>query len=307
MSSSGASASGTKATKHVCDICGFVGKTKRELLVHGAAENHSPMQICTLCAFHTVWPHALALHMRSTHGENKCAHCDEKFESSESLRWHRQSVHTDKKYQCRSCPESFDLHMHRWKHELEHTATGVRPFSCLECGDTFNLRQNLRLHIAAVHSEVKTAVCPTCSKKFVRKCDLLRHMRSVHDKLRPHKCALCWREFQIHSRMLAHMRRDHKGFIPEGRRSAPLKCEHCKKNYLNEDTLARHVKNFHTEPKEYKCTMCTYTCLYRPSLKKHMSFQHANDLDAHYVPEPLPSLSIEEILTDVALFAPETD
>lgn len=54
-------------------------------------------------------------------------------------------------------------------------------FSCHLCGHVFYESQNLKKHLAAIHSEERPFQCHMCGTKYKRKDVLQEHIKRVHD------------------------------------------------------------------------------------------------------------------------------
>ena len=70
--------------------------------------------------------------------------------------------------------------------------------SCDICGKTFSRPDSLKIHIRAVHEEIKNLKnhkCESCDKCFSTLSKLLSHIKVIHEGIKEHKCELCEREF----------------------------------------------------------------------------------------------------------------
>lgn len=54
-------------------------------------------------------------------------------------------------------------------------------FSCHLCGRVFYESQNLKKHLAAIHSEERPFQCHMCGTKYKRRDVLQEHIKRVHD------------------------------------------------------------------------------------------------------------------------------
>ena len=61
---------------------------------------------------------------------------------------------------------------------------------CKICGKIFGSAGNLRIHIKAVHEQLKDHECELCDYKCSRVGDLKKHLSNIHD-IGPYECAYC--------------------------------------------------------------------------------------------------------------------
>ena len=57
-----------------------------------------------------------------------------------------------------------------------------RDFKCIICDASFNLKSNLKVHIASVHEGKKPFKCNVCDASFARNAILRSHFSSVHEE-----------------------------------------------------------------------------------------------------------------------------
>ncbi|KAF4523269.1 hypothetical protein B566_EDAN006892 [Ephemera danica] len=155
---------------------------------------------------------------------------------------------------------------------------------CDHCGDSFELKSQLTLHMRDDHPEMKrksrkkehiSAVlategertenpaatgekpvgnrkweqltCPTCGRMFNHRNSLVYHLRS-HTGERPHQCEVCGKSFFAASALKVHMRL-HSG-------DKPYKCELCGRHFRQWGDLKYHCISIHTDEKQYQCEYC---------------------------------------------------
>ncbi len=73
-------------------------------------------------------------------------------------------------------------------------------FICEECGRTFNIKKDLKIHIYKTHTGLtKTKQCtyyPECKTLVRDEYDLKRHVKRVHEKsLKKYNCDYCPKKF----------------------------------------------------------------------------------------------------------------
>ncbi|CAJ0905575.1 9520_t:CDS:2, partial [Entrophospora sp. SA101] len=79
-----------------------------------------------------------------------------------------------------------------------------KPFTCLECNQTFSRQHNLKSH-ALTHSKEKPYRCDVCQHFFRRQHDLKRHLK-LHTGEKPHQCQHCKRKFARMDALNRHLR-----------------------------------------------------------------------------------------------------
>ena len=79
---------------------------------------------------------------------------------------------------------------------------------CPFCNKTFTCGQKkFKIHISAVHFNLKNHVCDICKKEFTYAGNLKTHIRSVHEKFKPHKCQQCGHNFRSNWHLNEHIKK----------------------------------------------------------------------------------------------------
>ncbi|XP_077109996.1 uncharacterized protein LOC143766305 isoform X7 [Ranitomeya variabilis] len=174
--------------------------------------------------------------------ENSTLHTKEL--SSSQIVKQNQRVHTGiRLYSCSECGKCFN---HKYKlviHQQIHT--GEKPYSCSECGKCFRQKKNVVNH-QRIHTGEKPYSCSECGKCFRQKSDLNRHHR-LHTGEKPFACSQCGKSFKEKVGLVAHQKR-HTG-------EKPFACSECDKCFTQKSNLAIHQR-VHTGEKPYSCSEC---------------------------------------------------
>lgn len=160
------------SVSYVCEECGQKFH-KKHLLVRHVQQKHTSDRpfSCQYCDATFAVDHYRKMHEKrhvnpiSPEGSGgkyhyNCKHCKRGFGSRYTLKNHMYNEHAidyDEKYPCSVCDKVFPLvstlDTHMKTHETE------RNYVCKECGETFRVAKNLKVHINIKHLNNKPHAC----------------------------------------------------------------------------------------------------------------------------------------------------
>ena len=147
-------------------------------------------------------------------GEMKyvCEMCGRAFGTVAQVCSHRAQCLGKGKIKRKKCPHDGCEYITRTRTELENH---IRQYHlnlpieknhiCNHCGKAYNLLHQLKMHIKAVHLEIKPFVCPECGKAFARKDKLQDHI-DLHKGLFKYKCPFCQKGLNNSGALCNHKR-----------------------------------------------------------------------------------------------------
>ncbi|XP_055698715.1 zinc finger protein 43-like [Phlebotomus papatasi] len=149
-------------------------------------------------------------------------------------------------------------------HLIRHS--DLTPYKCdyPDCTKAYKTYLGLRYH-KYTHTDYRPHVCEICGRGFARRSKMVVHML-VHTNERNFPCELCGKAFKQRYNLIAH-RRTHTDDRKE-------KCLECGKCFLTRHELGKHARIHRNDEHPYKCSICTYSTLYKASLNSHMGKVH---------------------------------
>ncbi|XP_041978698.1 gastrula zinc finger protein XlCGF57.1-like [Aricia agestis] len=109
---------------------------------------------------------------------------------------------------------------------------GRTIFTCVECSQEYDEKDNLQLHLISHYDEFKF-VCEVCGKGLKRKEHLDRHMQE-HTGIRPHVCPECGKAFKRKEHLNIHVTIHSDVKV--------LACPICSKKFNRKDHLQKHIQ-----------------------------------------------------------------
>ncbi|XP_055623972.1 zinc finger protein 677-like isoform X2 [Toxorhynchites rutilus septentrionalis] len=230
-------------TKHQCEHCGNIYRSK----------------------------HLLEVHMGLTHGIKtinvpSCHICGKKFSSSTNLRRHVATHGPGGLVKCRICEEIFRTELQLEKHRLDAHKLDVprrRKLSkttCVICGQEQKGIFALGAHVKESHNEEEYPYfrCDKCPEMFLTEAKATEH-RNVHNG--KHECNVCFKRFVLASTLWSHKIRVHGN-------QSHFQCDACGRMFSSKGNMMRHMTE-HTGSKEFKCESCENCFTRKSSLDNH--------------------------------------
>ncbi|XP_041349548.1 zinc finger protein 665-like isoform X1 [Gigantopelta aegis] len=203
-------------------------------------------------------------------------------------------------FKCRFC----DLLVYSEDNLVTHmqSHSGLRPFVCLQCGQTFTERSSMvthkKLHLGPNAYRYE---CNICGRRFAKASTLVRHKRT-HTGEKPFTCNICQKSYVNQYTLKTHMAKVH---LKDNAKSKPsnyttcnkgrvdvfvspnlepndadnseqkiLSCDKCGKVFTWHSALVSHKVNHHGF-RPYHCDVCGKTFPRKSVLKLHL-FSHCN-------------------------------
>lgn len=234
--------------KYKCDLCTMSFTNSAQLRRHKTKHTGERNHICYLCGKKYLTNSDLNHHVQR-HDKKlkyKCDICENKsFNTTNSLRLHKQAVHTN--------PED-------WKH------------LCPQCGRKCLTQTALNIHMKR-HLNIRNFQCHICQKKFVTRNEMTKHIRS-HSNVRLHECSMCGLDYKDKTSLSRHLMKKHGiGGPKTSKRDEKLSCDDCSKVFPNGQQLEKH-KRTHIGEKQFKCNLCDQSFACESYIKGHMFVKH---------------------------------
>ncbi|XP_065349900.1 zinc finger protein 354C-like [Cloeon dipterum] len=200
-------------------------KSKSEMILHVNSFHKKGINQylfeCEHCDYFTTRMNVMVLHQQAKHFPKmfKCDSCDASFGSKFLVNFHYKKFHTFDV--CKSCGQDVSLGYkadHRrlsfcTKCKLKFKCSGLyqlhrksckqAPYSCKECGESFNVCWKLNHHVRKFHSKIPNFRCDHCDYSSFNKTYMGGHMQYRHFP-KTIKCGECNHLFASESFLKDH-------------------------------------------------------------------------------------------------------
>ncbi|XP_065335334.1 zinc finger protein 26-like [Cloeon dipterum] len=227
---------------------------------------------------------------RSLNPPFSCSHCEEQFESLDSLISHQRTLRPGDGLGCRICAQNFSQTCHLLEHTGEHqrlNSAQVAVLFCDECSEgPFASRASLQTHLTRSH--LKAFPCGLCGLGFDELVDFSKHVQT-HINFRHFPCALCGCRFTKLAYLLEHTVQHASA---ANGRQITFACEICPDQvFSSKHNLASHMTKKHRSKgkerstaflplseqagQQLECGVCSEVLGSCQALADHMAEQHA--------------------------------
>ncbi|XP_055778666.1 zinc finger protein 184-like [Salvelinus fontinalis] len=134
-------------------------------------------------------------------------------------------------------------------------------YQCLDCGEQFERKFNLREHTAECHPTLssKARTCHLCNKTFGSPYLMRKHLKSQHDQL-PYQCRDCGEHFKRKCNLKEHTKNCPTMFS----------CLSCGEKFEERCNLKEHKKECLAVKELFSCSLCKKPFIEARGLTAHM-------------------------------------
>ncbi|XP_062247359.1 telomere zinc finger-associated protein isoform X1 [Platichthys flesus] len=191
----------------------------------------------------------------------QCPTCDKSFKSKYYLKVHNRRHTGERPFGCLKCGKRYFRKENLLIHEIRDCAR-VQTYSCSTCSETFEGKEQLRLHNVS-HTGEMPHKCSLCAEQFMYKKNLTIHMMKVHGYPKPHACPQCPKTFLTRTELRVHEAAKHRG-------EKPFVCEECGHRASSRNGLQMHIKAIHRNERPFVCTLCGHAFSQKNNLNMHL-------------------------------------
>ena len=149
----------------------------------------------------------------------------------------------------------------------ENNLETVRPENMVKHESKDNEKSSYKspenIHLKRPHTRCdgkRSFTCYLCEKGFTSKAILINH-ENIHKGIRPYQCNICTDKFTTSGGVVTHMKYKHSI-------EKPIQCAKCTYMCVEKDKLDRHML-IHTGERPKQCTDCSYAATDNFALKRH--------------------------------------
>ncbi|XP_063705510.1 zinc finger protein 98-like [Culicoides brevitarsis] len=185
----------------------------------------------------------------------------------------RKKMRQNELVECETCHEKLKrASLARHMNNIHH---GVK-FTCPHCEKPYTLLQNLKLHIAKHHMNLKTEYpCQYCDRKFMAWASRYYHQIRVHTKNFKFFCEMCNKHFMHQSEF------DDHNSIHTGVKAR--ECDECGEKFHTRNWLRTHKETMHRKEPPIKCNFCGKAFLRNKMIQKHLRQVHGTTENTGYL------------------------
>lgn len=170
---------------------------------------------CTECRTKCITTLEMEVHIEVMHRtfSNICNLCNKKFKNLNGAQNHKDNVHfldcsysvngrNSKKSLCDIC----GLRSKEFKSHYDIHTGAKKDYECHFCGHKARVKDRLKFHIFAMHTNIRRYKCKYCDKGFSYAQDARRHEISSHTKEYKYICGICNKGFIKKNFLTAHQK-----------------------------------------------------------------------------------------------------
>ncbi|KAG7306578.1 hypothetical protein JYU34_007948 [Plutella xylostella] len=155
------------------------------------ADDGRPPAYCVECNKHfptqSIFKQHLQTSKKHAAPRYECDHCGSKSINKQALQHHIDSTHMKiPRYECETCDQKFItiLYLKRHKQNAHGGKKAVKKHVCHVCGKEYTVKKNLAEHMNT-HSGLRPFECNVCGDTFARSASLYTHNKLKHLKIKP--------------------------------------------------------------------------------------------------------------------------
>lgn len=164
-------------------------------------------------------------------------------------------------------------------HHLKRVHKVGKTFDCDNCGKSFNLKNDLLLHMKT-HLSIEYRekfTCLVCLSEFLSKASLMNHEKTFHndvDEIHPCDYEGCNKSFKSRMKFLQHKKAVHDG--------GKFMCIICNKFFASKQYLRKHNIQCHSKKKLMECHVCGKSFPQGSQFKRHLLIHEEKRFKCEY-------------------------
>ncbi|KAG4069858.1 hypothetical protein HA402_009565 [Bradysia odoriphaga] len=280
----GSTASDQYQSKHKCDQCYTVLRSRKALQKHRTNSHSTKTYFCSLCELNFTTAMEARKHRISIEHKvksarkrkvknltRKCTKCGVNVEDVVKLKEHIVAEHPTDYFSCSICGMKFILSQELSRHNRDKKCRPLEPQMESESQAEFLFHEILHKYDL---SKTNMLPCSICGKTF-RKPSLRCHLRQ-HTNERNFRCDLCAASFARRSNLNYHVSKVHTKKTPQTTDTERLfECSICSKKFKKKHILEQHLHCHRNRvvTKSFPCEMenCLFSGRSAAELRNHHS------------------------------------